>query len=265
MSDCISHSGLYDNWDNPLTDDGQPYLPGIRKCGHRDCVNIWHIEGLEQQALFMSEAKRKPRQKVASAKRIGSKALAHKARVELAKANQQVIYAKVVELGNSPQVEGATVCQLPFCERPYKARNLCPNHWQMFRRQSPESLKRIRRFSGKDFENVPKPVFRRKAVEWPTSCVLDGCARPVRSRSLCKIHYRAFLRTKSKGELIADRPQYSLADFAHVPTDYNHTNKKVEGKCSLDDCAEPQNVKTLCENHYRTYRRLTKAAEKAEQ
>ena len=39
---CIPWNGDFDDEDNPLR-GGVPYLPGIRTCNHRDCVQKAHI------------------------------------------------------------------------------------------------------------------------------------------------------------------------------------------------------------------------------
>lgn len=40
---CIPHKGLFDEDDNPLDRQGKLYKPGIRSCGHRDCIRPMHI------------------------------------------------------------------------------------------------------------------------------------------------------------------------------------------------------------------------------
>jgi len=37
------HGGFAKDDVTPLDDDGQPVLPGVRSCGHNDCVNPSHI------------------------------------------------------------------------------------------------------------------------------------------------------------------------------------------------------------------------------
>ena len=42
---CYPFSGdLDDDW-NPVDAEGEPYLPGVRMCGNKDCVNRHHIIG----------------------------------------------------------------------------------------------------------------------------------------------------------------------------------------------------------------------------
>ena len=40
---CRPWGGEFDEWDNPLL-LGVLFLPGVRSCGHRDCVEVSHIE-----------------------------------------------------------------------------------------------------------------------------------------------------------------------------------------------------------------------------
>jgi hypothetical protein len=39
---CEPWHGLFDDDDNPIK-DGELYKPGVRSCGHRDCVRAGHI------------------------------------------------------------------------------------------------------------------------------------------------------------------------------------------------------------------------------
>lgn len=41
---CEAWQGDFDEWDNPMK-DGVLYLPGVRLCGHRDCVSVDHVQG----------------------------------------------------------------------------------------------------------------------------------------------------------------------------------------------------------------------------
>ena len=66
---CEAWQGDFDEWDNPVL-DGELFLPGIRMCNHRDCVNVEHIQGavapperkrgrpakpVDEDALFMKQ------------------------------------------------------------------------------------------------------------------------------------------------------------------------------------------------------------------
>jgi hypothetical protein len=43
---CIPWSGHYAADEiTPVDDDGSPVLPGVRSCGHTDCVYVGHVIG----------------------------------------------------------------------------------------------------------------------------------------------------------------------------------------------------------------------------
>jgi hypothetical protein len=45
MGKCLPwHGGFAADDVTPLDDDGMPVLPGVRLCGHNDCVNVLHIQ-----------------------------------------------------------------------------------------------------------------------------------------------------------------------------------------------------------------------------
>ena len=40
---CQAWQGLYDDDDNPITNTRQLHMPGVRVCGHKDCVRVTHV------------------------------------------------------------------------------------------------------------------------------------------------------------------------------------------------------------------------------
>jgi hypothetical protein len=40
---CHPWTGLHDEFDNPVTASKQLFMPGVRTCGHRDCVRASHV------------------------------------------------------------------------------------------------------------------------------------------------------------------------------------------------------------------------------
>jgi hypothetical protein len=41
---CLPHVGEFDlDTNQPLDDAGEPFMPGLRRCGNADCVNTNHI------------------------------------------------------------------------------------------------------------------------------------------------------------------------------------------------------------------------------
>ena len=163
MNDCISHDGLYDYDDNPLDDQGQPYMPGKRFCGHRDCINPKHLTGYE------------------SAPRRTSKAVA------------QELYPLLLKLGNK-KPKYFELCQVPNCGLPYRARNLCNAHLSMLYRLKPEKVRvpfQITEDSfPKDLPYFGKGHGNRKLQ--PLNCLFAGCHGPARTRGLCSSHYAQY-------------------------------------------------------------------------
>jgi hypothetical protein len=43
---CLPWQGMFVNEVTPIFDDGREVLPGVRSCGHTDCVNAGHISEL---------------------------------------------------------------------------------------------------------------------------------------------------------------------------------------------------------------------------
>lgn len=43
LGKCFPWNGNFDVMDNPLNKDGTKFRPGVRTCGHADCVNLDHI------------------------------------------------------------------------------------------------------------------------------------------------------------------------------------------------------------------------------
>jgi hypothetical protein len=43
FGDCLPHQGEFDDDDNPLDDQGNLLMPGLRTCNASDCLNPEHI------------------------------------------------------------------------------------------------------------------------------------------------------------------------------------------------------------------------------
>lgn len=186
MKDCQPHRGFLDDWDNPLTDTGELYLPGNRFCNHRDCVNPEHIEGLTDQQAF--EALKANPPVMRRGNRGGPK---HR----MLRMYAAALYAEVVEIGKQP-AKGLPECSVSNCQRKTKARNLCPNHWQMFRHHAPEELKPRANPSLLDFPVLPPPTGRteRWKNQSQNNCLMTNCHRKAHCRSLCATHYQTYKR-----------------------------------------------------------------------
>lgn len=198
MKDCVSHTGLYDDWDNPLDEKGRPYLPGKRFCGHRDCVNPDHIEGLSDEQAYAAYVNQSARSQPS---RAGKKRNYPENR--LRKQFAHIVHAQVMEIGRLPN-QDLKICMIDKCERPKKARNLCMNHWLMFRYRAPSELKAIRQITLSDFPELLPAINRsqRNKVEERQNqqCIFTDCTDFQKVRGLCKRHYATFknLQRRSK-------------------------------------------------------------------
>lgn len=161
---CISHEGLYDDFDNPLTDSGELYLPGTRICGHSDCVNQRHILKPHEESRAEYWAK---------------------------------IYAEVTEIGLRP-FGGSTVCLVTDCGRAHKGRNLCQNHWQMFSRQNPSKIVKHEHLTLADFPELPPPIRNGKAPRVESACIIESCQKPSWVRGLCSTHKQQYNRLRKR-------------------------------------------------------------------
>ena len=45
---CTPHIGELDELDRPLDKKGNLFRPGLRLCGHQDCVDWFHIKATEE-------------------------------------------------------------------------------------------------------------------------------------------------------------------------------------------------------------------------
>jgi hypothetical protein len=166
MSNCISHTGLFDDWDNPVDDKGQLFMPGLRLCLHSDCVNPTHLKGYRDRRTKHGNLK-----------------------------YDSEIYAEIIRLGNLEPGD-AELCSLANCSEPRKARNLCRRHWSMFRHRQPEQIVRHHLYSLSDFPPLDKPVPRtdRSSLGHRT-CNFISCQNKSRQRGLCPTHWQNYMRT----------------------------------------------------------------------
>jgi len=175
MTECVSHLGNYDDFDNPLADDGSLFMPGKRFCKHRDCVNPNHIEGLSKRRPY---PKRRPN------------------------AGYAEIHAEVCQIALSNQpLTPSEVCRVSVCTEPAKGRGLCVNHHLMFRRLLPSEVGLRKVLSLSDFPALPEslPFNQRLAnKDAHTGCAFAGCSNPHYARTLCATHHRSYTRLLKK-------------------------------------------------------------------
>lgn len=173
MSNCITHTGNFDNWDNPLDDQGKPFMPGIRLCMHSDCVNPTHLRSYRQRNTEHGNLK-----------------------------YEADVYAEIQRIGNLPAGK-SELCQLTDCSRPRKARNLCAPHWSMFRHREPDKIARTKQMKLSDYPPLDPPISNLdKSALGPRNCNVLDCPNRSRNRGLCPAHWQGFKRTykREKGK-----------------------------------------------------------------
>lgn len=181
MSNCITHTGLFDDRDNPLDDQGKPYLPGIRLCMHSDCVNPTHLLSYQKRNARHYNLK-----------------------------NPAEYYEEVIRIGNL-EPGTAELCSMPDCSRPRKARNLCAPHWSMFRHRQPDKIARTKQMKLSDFPALEPPVSNSdKMALGPRNCNVLDCPNRSRNRGLCPTHWQGFKRTYKREKGI----QWKSTQFA---------------------------------------------------
>ena len=173
MSNCISHTGLFDDWENPLDDKGELFMPGLRLCQHSDCVNPTHLVSYARKNAEHNNRKYGPE-----------------------------VYEEIIRIGNM-ESGTAKVCLLSSCEEPRKARNLCAAHWSMFRHRQPKAIRRTNLMNLDDFPPLD-PVLspRERSHLGPRNCNVFDCPNKSRNRGLCPNHWQryrtAYKRDKGK-------------------------------------------------------------------
>ena len=58
---CVAWYGKHDDDDNPITSVGKLYLPGVRLCGHKDCVRVSHIQSDTPIKIVRNRKKKPPK------------------------------------------------------------------------------------------------------------------------------------------------------------------------------------------------------------
>lgn len=156
---CISHQGRYDDNDNPLTDSGELFMPGVRSCGHRDCVNKNHLAGNRDY--------------------------------------ESKVNAEVLEIGQRP-FSGATTCLVTGCTRVHKSRHLCQNHYELLARLKPSVIKKHEHLTLADFPERLEPHKQGRMTKEVLICILPNCEKPNYIRGLCVSHHKQYYRLKKE-------------------------------------------------------------------
>lgn len=109
------------------------------------------------------------------------------------------------------------VCTIPACGRRHHARGWCLTHYTQFKRGV-----------------TPAGPIKTRERDKPPECAEDGCAEPVKSKGLCKMHYQRLLR--------------------HGHTRYRD-RKKPARICMIETCDNHLYAKDLCHAHYAKQRK----------
>lgn len=163
MSICKPHTGLFDDFDNPLDEQGKPFMPGIRICLKSDCVEPTHQ---------LSHHKKNER--------------------HYNKKYDPEVYAEIIRIGNL-EPSRARTCRLEGCDQPRKARNLCAAHWSMFRHRQPSVVRRNNQMALTDFPPLDSPIgLSERSHIKPRNCNILDCPNRSRNRGLCKNHWERY-------------------------------------------------------------------------
>ena len=168
MENCVSHDGFYDDWDNPLDAEGNPFMPGKRKCGYRDCVNPKHVEGYKKPQKIYGVNGEQHFNEIYS----------------------REVIDQVIKLGLMATAKQST-CRVDGCTNPHASRNLCTAHYGVFRRKQRQAIKKQPHFSLADFPQLPPPTARadRRSATSNAECLMAYCDVRAARRGLCHKHY----------------------------------------------------------------------------
>lgn len=129
-------------------------------------------------------------------------------------------------------------CSIPGCDKPFKARGMCGNHWLRWRR----------------YGDATTPKRPTKTQEGP--CLVEGCSTAKRARGLCATHWAQqrrgvtlALREETDAKLCV-RPgcagKAKIRGFCQAC--HMATKRKDAGPCSVEGCPNKGNPK-MCARH----------------
>jgi hypothetical protein len=124
MTACTPYTGnLNDDW-LPVTDTGDLFMPGVRSCERKDCVNVEHV-GKVAPTCTEPVCGLKPYSQGLCNKHFYSERKASGGQIR----NKHELLEQIVESWLPDQVEMPTACSYDDCVRPYKAKGLCFTHY----------------------------------------------------------------------------------------------------------------------------------------
>lgn len=170
-----------------------------------------------------------------------------------------------------PDTSPMPKCAVPACANRAEHRepdSLCMSHYQL-------------KFRGKDPYEYPT-VFENRGECW-----VDGCPKPVTTKSLCNYHYRRSVRglLEVPDELgVKLNPPCSFVrcsnlqesgGLCHGHTEQRRAGKdltplrvyghfsKGENKCRVENCSKASDTRNFCKSHYRALARFNLTEQQA--
>lgn len=118
-------------------------------------------------------------------------------------------------------------CKEDTCEKGVKARGLCRNHYEVWRRRNRDQVRpTANRWDNEDGTRM--------------DCFKEGCVKPVATQGLCSQHYQHFHYMTNKG---SDKPRRN-----RKLTDYDGVKKAMI--CTFPDCGREEFNPGFCAGHY---------------
>lgn len=118
-------------------------------------------------------------------------------------------------------------CSVDTCEKGIKARGLCRNHYEVWRRSNRDLVKpTANRWNNDDGTRM--------------ACLKPECEKPVETQGLCKQHYQNFHYMTNRG-LTKSRRNRKLTDYDGV---------KTVPPCTFEGCGRDEFNPGLCAGHY---------------
>lgn len=119
------------------------------------------------------------------------------------------------------------ICSEDTCTMGIKARGLCRNHYEVWRRRNPDLVRpTANRWNNPDGTRM--------------ECFKEGCSKPVDTQGLCQHHYQNFHYMTTRG---ANKPRRN-----RKLTDYDGV--KSELFCNFPDCGRVEFNPGVCAGHY---------------
>lgn len=125
------------------------------------------------------------------------------------------------------QLTKERTCTEDTCEKGVKARGLCRNHYEVWRRKNRDLVKPLKgKWDNPDGTRM--------------ECFKNGCVEPVETQGLCTHHYQHFHYMSNRGA-VKSRRNRKLTDYDGV---------KTVPPCTFEGCDRDEFNPGLCAGHY---------------